>query len=249
MLLNKQTYLKRFSRLVRWRLPAGEADDVTADYAELIEAHPQDGEALLKNLGTPFAAAMHLKPFREYRRWMTVFVLLGLCLVYFLCGLFTRAWTLHALNTWLFYLSTGLACFWKWKLAKGKRGKCPGLVPAVLGLLGCEVFLAGAAALLLYSFSRHMLPGEWYGPVIYSVLRGMGCLAFGAGFWGLIRCRTRDCRWLALTVLGLVLLSFCLTTTLFLRSLNNISILAFWAGRQIVAPVAIGMIGVIWTLW
>lgn len=88
MLLNKQTYLKRFSRLVRWRLPAGEADDVTADYAELIEAHPQDGEALLKNLGTPFAAAMHLKSFREYRRWMTVFVLLGLCLVYFLCAVY-----------------------------------------------------------------------------------------------------------------------------------------------------------------
>lgn len=249
MLTDKQIYLEQFSKLIRWRLPTGEAEDVIADYTELLAAQPEDGKALLKHLGSPFAAAMHLKPFWEYRRWMTVFALLGTCLVYFLCGLFTRAWTLHTFNTWLFYLAVGLSSLWKWRRAGGKRDRCPGLLPAMLGLLGFGVVLAVGTAVLLYAFSLHMMPGKWYGPVIYSVLRGTGCVSLGAGLIGLIRCRTRNCRWLALTVLSLTLLIFCLTTVWFLRSLNNISILQFWAGRHIVLPAIAGMIGVIWTVW
>ena len=58
--MNKKMYLSRFSRLARWRLPADEAEDVIADYTELVAAQPEDGEALLKHLGSPFAAAMQI---------------------------------------------------------------------------------------------------------------------------------------------------------------------------------------------
>lgn len=248
--MDRQAYLRYFSKVICWRLPPDEAADVTADYAELLNARPGDGQVPLKQLGHPFTAALRIKSSKEYRCWMAVFSILALFSAYFLCGLFNRWWTLRAFNEVLFYLSVGLAALWSRKSARGRGEKrsCPGLPAALLGLLGLGAVFTGVTAALLHAFSLRLMPGEWYGPVIYSTLRILGCVSFIAGWAGLVNCRMRDGRWLSLTVLGFTLLFLCLTTVWFLRSLNNISIVQFWMGRHIVIPAMIGTMGVIWSL-
>lgn len=52
--MDKQTYLKRFSRAARWRLGHREAAEVVADYTELLEQRPPEQDnTLVEDLGKP----------------------------------------------------------------------------------------------------------------------------------------------------------------------------------------------------
>lgn len=134
--MDKKTYINQFSKLVRWRLPSEEAEDVIADYEELLSAHPEDGAALVKTLGDPVLAAKLLGAAREYLCWMAVFSLLSLNMLFFVFNLFNCWMDYHKYQTYLFYFSIGLIAFWRWKNPKKKEEKCPGLWPAMLGAAG-----------------------------------------------------------------------------------------------------------------
>ena len=60
--MDKQTYLKKFSYAVRWRLSKQEADEVLADYEELFSQAPrEDDDLVIQKLGAPSPAARRVK--------------------------------------------------------------------------------------------------------------------------------------------------------------------------------------------
>ena len=254
MLMNKQTYLKRFSKLIRWRLPSGEAEDAISDYAELLNAQPEDGEALLKNLGTPFAAAMQIKPAKEYYHWTVVSALLALCAVYFFCGLFAGWYWRYtvAFNTVLFYFAVGLTAFWKWKSPRRKE-KPSGLLPALLCMLIPIALLAAVLWFVLAMVSglsngNFDIPAWEVAPVISTVLRLTGGISLAAALAGLIQCRTRDRRWFSVVVLALTLLFLCTAWFWMLKCLSDPDAILPMVQKTMVLPCIAGTAGVIWSL-
>ena len=66
--MDQQTYLKKFSHFVRWRLPKPEADEVLADYEALFsERLPGNDDAWIQDLGEPLEAARLLTERMEHR--------------------------------------------------------------------------------------------------------------------------------------------------------------------------------------
>lgn len=238
--------MKRFSRLTRWRLPAGEAEEVIADYRELIAAQPEEGEALLKNLGSPLRAAMQIKPAKEYWRWMEVFALLGLCSVYFFCGLFCRWREYEIFNYVLFYLSVGLAAFWKGILPKReKRQNCRNLVPAVIGTAALSI----ASSFFMWNmmWSRE-LSGNQAALILRNCVYITAIIALTVSLTGLIRCRMYHRRWLALAVIGFTALFLCLLWMDLLTRLDNADAILPWIQKNIIPAFVTGVVGVIWSL-
>ncbi len=74
--MDQQTYLKKFSHFVRWRLPKPEADEVLADYEALFsERLPGNDDAWIQNLGEPLEAARLLTEPKVYRRWRALYIM------------------------------------------------------------------------------------------------------------------------------------------------------------------------------
>ena len=254
--MDKKTYLKQFSRLVRWRLPAEEAEDVISDYKELLSIQPEDGQELVKKLGTPFAAVQQLKTAKEYKCWLVVFSALTLCSAFFFCGLFTGGdfgWRYsQAFNTAIFYLFIGLAAFWKWKSPRGK-GKCPGLLSVMLGLLGTAAVLAALIAFWLIPIIQYLkgdvpfISGDWVAPLFAAVLRLDSGLAFILGITGLINSRLRDRRWLSVSTMAVTVLFIAMNMVLLMTSLSDPDAVCP-AVMRLIPPAVIGILGVIWSL-
>lgn len=76
--MDAQTYLKKFSRIVRWKLPKSEADEVLADYQEMLA---QCSGETTQAFGQPAQAARLLSEPKMYYRWLAVFGLLTFCLL------------------------------------------------------------------------------------------------------------------------------------------------------------------------
>lgn len=254
--MDREAYLKQLSKLIRWRLPSGEAEDAISDYAELLNAQPEDGEALLKNLGTPFTAAMQIKPAKEYYHWTVVSALLALCAVYFFCSLFAGWYRWHYINefnTVLFYFAVGLTAFWKWKTPKEKRGKRLELLPAMLCML-IPVVLFAAISVYIFAMVSGLSNGNFGIPawgvaqVVSTALQLTGGISLAAVLIGLIRCRTRDRRWFSLVVLALTLLFLCMMWFRIMKLLDNSDAVLPAAEKTMVLPCIVGVAGVIWTL-
>ena len=59
--MDKQTYLKKFSRIVRWKLPKSEADAVLADYNEMFSEYSGGNKEIpIQEFGKPAQAAQFL---------------------------------------------------------------------------------------------------------------------------------------------------------------------------------------------
>jgi len=256
--MNKKTYLERFSRLAHWRLPPSEAEEVIADYEELVSAHPEDGTALVKTLGDPLVAVKLLGMTKEYLCWMAIFGLLCVSLIYFCLDMLIEGYCpygfghLYDLDKILFYLSIGLLSFWKWKSPKGKSGKCPGLLPALLGMLvpaGVLAAVTVSMCIILLGFLKGelSLPVFWIAHVMRTSLCLAGTVSFIAALTGLVKSRIWNRRWLALVIMAVTVLFLCMQMVLLIRSLDDAE-----AGLRVIRqyiPVAIiGTAGVIWSL-
>ena len=74
--MDQQTYLKKFSHFVRWRLPKPEADEVLADYEALFsERLPGNDDAWIQDLGEPLEATRLLTEPKVYRRWRALYIM------------------------------------------------------------------------------------------------------------------------------------------------------------------------------
>ncbi len=254
--MDKKSYLDRFSKLVRWRLPADEAEDVISDYTELLAAHPEDETALVKTFGDPALAAKVLGITREYLCWMIVLAILCINFSYFLLatfGVYSYAYYQFDVDKILFYFSIGLIAFWKWKSPKGSQRKCPGLLPAVLGMLIPAAAL-GALLIFFYIICLKSINGDysgfggWIAPLFSVVLRLTGSVSWIAAIAGLICSRMRDRRWLVITAMAVTILFCCMQSMLLMFSLDS-GEAALRALKCYVPFLVVGTAGVIWTVW
>lgn len=72
----KNKYMARLERTARWRLPRQEAEDVIADYRDIVA-----DEELLQGLGKPQDVVKPLVQPRQYRVWLAVFIALSVCIL------------------------------------------------------------------------------------------------------------------------------------------------------------------------
>lgn len=251
--MDKKVYLSRFSKLVRWRLPADEAEEVIDDYTELLTSYPEGGTALVKALGDPEVAVKLLGITGEYACWMTTFSVICISLLYFLFELLGglslyyigRINYFFHLDSVLFYLSMGLIILWKWKSPK-RKGRCPGLLPTILGMLFPAAMLAASWGFLYYLYTIDFSI-DWPYPIFKSALYLAGFISFAAALAGLIQYRIRDRRWLIVTAMAVTILFVSMELFLLISSLDNKDAV-LPAMRYIMRHVIAGTVGVSWTL-
>lgn len=211
--MDKQTYLKQFSRTVRWRLPKSEADEVLADYDEMLSQFCGEHKDMpIQELGAPTQAAKLLSEPKTYYRWLAVFGVMVFCLL-LSEFLLLRANFSHypsGLIYTLFILGSAVSLIW-FRPRRGEDRKSPvpkGLLPMLLGLLIVVVAAAVIMAGLIIQ-DWEFIPPELYGRIAYGTLLLAGTAATIFGLFGLIKARLSDRRWCSLYVMGLTGLAEC----------------------------------------
>ena len=269
----KSDYMTRLTRAVRWRLPRQEAEDIIADYQDMVGTPPRPDAELVRDLGSPVQAVKLLTQPRPYRLWLAVFALLSACVLLPAAALLTGTsvfrflwqYGLSSNRLWQVSLPVGLILSLVWFRRHG--AKAPRLPRTILPVL--LLLLAGIAAVwwLLWQFAIFPngaitsdpqlqmiffgLPSVRIGPVGY-ILHGALAWASAAagvvGIVGLVKARTGDRRWLAAYTLGLTLVAINVSVLTFLTStsFDYFTFLDDWWVRflpRYLAITAAGLIG------
>ena len=80
--LMKKDYMDRLERAARWRLPRQEAEDVIADYWDIVGQPPRPEEELRRDVGDPEQVVkLLMAPPRAYRIWLAVFAVMAACIL------------------------------------------------------------------------------------------------------------------------------------------------------------------------
>ena len=219
--LTQETYLKTFSRAVRWRLPPQESEEAISDYRELIFQPERDEGKLAEELGDPVQAAHLLTDVRTYRRWLKLFAVLAFGLFLIVEWVWTGhySFTFAVLRAWWYpvlVMAVGLPLSLYWFRRHGQKN---GPLPRRLVLLLAAVFLFGAGTL---AWNWYVLsPGfldfyhETYPDIPWQIIfhreltinGGIACALLA--FAGLVLAKCYDRRWLALYTLALTVAVLC----------------------------------------
>ncbi len=223
--MEQNVYLKKFSHALHWRLPKSEADDILADYNELLSQHLKDDQDFpAEKMGDPVQAARMLSNSKAYHRWLAVFGVLALCLL--VCEfllLRSRFSSLSGTITHILYMVGGAAAFgWFFpRRRESRRSPFPkGLLPAVLGML---VLSAAVGAIVFFCLTKTtwaLIPAALHGRVVQWVLWLIGTGSALLAAFGLIQARLSDRRWCSLYIMGLTLLTECVLVLMLLTSMS-----------------------------
>ena len=207
----RRDYLSRLSRAARWYLPPAEAAEVLEDYREIVAGRSE--EELRREVGSPQETVRRLAQPKAYRRWLAVFGVLAVCVLFPALGpIWSRLFWWNGVYwfaqlDWAFLLTGGILSF-AWFQRNGKReGALPRgiLLAALVPLVGMAWawFCALAVFCWLEPFLRFMEAAAITGPALHWSLLLSG-LAMGlTGLLGLVKARLRDRRWRAVYILGL----------------------------------------------
>ena len=77
----KKDYFTQLTRAARWLLPPEEAREVLAEYRDILDAAPRDGESLRRDLGGPVEAMRLVSQPKLYHRWLAAFAVMAACLL------------------------------------------------------------------------------------------------------------------------------------------------------------------------
>lgn len=77
----KKNYMTRLERWARWMLPQQEADDIIADYRDIVGTPPRPEEELLQDLGKPRDVIKPLTQKKPYYTWLAVFAVMAACIL------------------------------------------------------------------------------------------------------------------------------------------------------------------------
>ena len=246
----KKDYMTRLERAARWRLPPREADDVVADYREMMGDPPRPEEELLRDLGRPRDAVKSLVQPRQYRIWLAVFLVASACVLtlgfsptmigYPIWRVLYDPW-----NPWeptfpgspyiVAVLGAVTALMWfRWQ--GRKEARLPKAIPILLAVL-----LACCGGILLYCWagSRDFVSfatmwgtvKPWIGPnsdtpTSASIYLPLTVMAEGSGFIalagevGLVKARTRDRRWTAVYIMALTVILDALAVVAVMTSMD-----------------------------
>lgn len=272
----KSDYLTRLSRYARWYLSRAEAEEVIADYQDIVGQPPRSDRELVQALGRPGHVVKLLVQPKKYLVWLVVFAVLAVCLV--------RAASVFLPGGWLFYpvlrsdlerrpeavpllLGTALALLW----FRGKGNRTAGALPrSVLPVLA--VLLAGIAGVWWCAGQTFRYPngivdgGYVYSPLHYPAHRPLAesnipltvmyyfliCAVIAAvviGITGLVKARTRDRRWAAVYVLALTLavLSLTLAMLAFDADLGYKAFLEDWWRHYMLCYLGLTALGLVGT--
>ena len=270
----KKDYMTRLERAARWRLPPKEADDVIADYREMVGDPPRPEEELLQELGKPRDAIRPLTPKWPYRIWLAVFAFLSLCILSLSFSQFDIRLGLIYFEDYIYgtkdYLSRvvtalGAVIAMMWFHQQGrKEARLPKAIPILLAfLLAC----CGGVVLYCWAFSRDFdgfldawgtmpaLIGPSSGePISVSfwlpqdfMVYGSLVLSLAAVFW-LVKARTRDRRWAAVYILALTAILAALNVVAVIHSMDPTFLTPEEIFRQmLIQSAGITAVGLIFT--
>lgn len=243
--ITSKEYLARFRFAARWYLQAKDADEVTADYRELLDCGK---DVPADRFGSPAHAARLLADKREYIQWVTAFAAMAACAVW----LFGSVWTAGSLHgNWLLYTAAGVGLL----LSAGwfrLRGHGAGAVPArlkivlaaiLLGTVALTVYVAGVLRYSLIHASEYGESMKWMLLILYSVMQFAAIVLVLAAVGALTAARCCDRRWSAVYVLALTLLLILALVLKILHQLNDPEVLP-WIFLKQIAPAAVaGLVG------
>ena len=242
----KKDYMTRLERAARWRLPPKEADDVVADYREMVGDPPRPEEELLRELGKPRDAVRPLTPKWPYRIWLAVFAVLSLCILSFDFSVYDwRLWeiyfnnhiegTSHYISRVVAALGAVTTLVWfRWQ--GRKEARLPRAIPILLAVL-----LACCGGMILYCWAFSL---DFYGfldawgtmpsrvgpnapqPISVSfwlpqdfMIYGSQILSLAGVFW-LVKARTVDRRWAAVYIMALTFILAALNVVAWIHSMD-----------------------------
>ena len=268
----KKDYMTRLERAARWRLPPKEADDVVADYREMVGDPPRPEEELLHDLGKPRDAIRPLVQPKQYRIWLAVFCVMSFCVL-------TLSFSQYDIRSWRIYFedlygtkdylsrvvtALGAVTALVWFHWQGrKRARLPRAIPILLAaLLAC----CGGIMLYCWAFSR-----DFYGfldawgtmptligpnapqPISVSLFLPLDIMAYGslvlslAGVAWLVKARTRDRRWAAVYIMALTVILAALNVVALTYNMDLVPITPEEVFRQLLFQsagiTAVGLIG------
>ncbi len=269
--MTKKKYMSRLSRSARWRLPPREAEEVIADYQEMVYQEDRDEARLVEELGTPDQAVWLLTDAKTYRRWLWVFGILAF-------GLFLMAkwawtglpfvrfdWDFSSMYSegWrgIAVMAVGLVLSLVWFRRHGQKS---GPLSWRL-LLSLAVVLIFGLAVMGLSW-RQLDPGvlERYAELNYEQIVGTSLywriilyremIIDGGTFCpvialvGLVLARCGDRRWLALYTLALTAAALCIIVECWMLSMD-LSWGAMEDVRAYLFPrlIPVGIVGLIGT--
>lgn len=207
--MNKRTYIKKLSCMVRWRLPKKEADEVLSDYEEMLLHRGENGDdTLIQEFGDPFQAARMLTEPKTYRCWLAVFGVMTLCLLFPEIMLLRVSFWEQMLPCFL-VVGAAVSLVWFRPCRGMKKSPMPKSLLLILAVLLLAVLAAGGMVWGIAIHAWEWIPPERYGFAARWLLLIVGSAGSAAAFGGLIQSRLSDYRWRALYIMGLTVLIEC----------------------------------------
>lgn len=240
----KKDYMARLGRWARWMLPRQEAEDVLADYRDIVGTPPRPDDELLRELGKPRSVIRPLAQTKQYRTWLAVFVVMAACILLpadspLPCGLYFVWFNLFHTDIPGFtfcrlFLIVGLALSLVWFRPRQGEEKAPlprsiiitlAMLLAVMALVWwafwqITLYPEGALSNPIFHLPIGFwwpLGGDYVGGNLLSFLLEWSAIPLAVvGMTGLVKARLRDRRWRAVYFLSLsvMLLAFAVLALL-----------------------------------
>lgn len=226
--MKKKSYLESVTLWARWCLPKKEADEVTADYKELLAEDSRSEQQLLKDFGTPYQAVRPLTRAESYRGWLVVFAVLAACgmglgWITFSPWAWDNASMLWIRVLWGVGLVISLVWFWR------KQPKSPlpkGLVPMLfpMPVLACAALGISWWLVKLFRDDVEAVNSSWILPFCHAFPQAIEILGLLFGLlviYALVKARISDRRWAAVYAIGMTSLFVLANLTVLFTSLDN----------------------------
>lgn len=236
----RKNYMTQLSQWTRWMLPWQEAEDVIADYRDIVGVPPRPEKELLRDLGRPRDVAKALVQPKQYRVWLAVFLIMSACILTLgvsSTGMAPTIWWLY-FGGWAGFsfggpavavLGAAMALVWFHRQGR-KEARLPRAVPILLAALlawcGAGLLFCWTAVRDFDSFLNMLETMRRFIPV-YALWRcamvcGSAVIAL-AGTAGLVKARTGDRRWAAVYVMALAAM---LTSLMYVRETGRMDFTA-----------------------
>ncbi|MDE6259965.1 MAG: hypothetical protein K2M42_03765 [Oscillospiraceae bacterium] len=268
----KKDYMARLERAARWRLPPQEAEDVIADYRDIVGTPPRSEDELRRELGKPRNVIRPLIQKKPYYTWLAVYVALAAC-VYLLghTGFGFYSWEFYRLCFELghFHLGPvfallGMALALVWFRRRRDEPKSP--VPKGI-IITLAVLLVWIGLVFLFNWAVLCAKDDFFamwgmmepliGPRGHLVYRSMHlstwamCLlpffvSYTALYW-LVKARVRDRRWAAAYVLALTAIVITMETVALVTSMDPTLFIEIGLRANLPKCAVITVIGLIGT--
>lgn len=244
----KKDYMTRLERWARWMLPRQEAEDVIADYRDIVGSPPRPDGELLQELGRPRSVIRPLARTKQYCTWLAVFAVMAACILLpadspLPGGLYPLWFNLFYTDIPGFtfcrlFLIAGLALSLVWF----RPGQGEAKAPLPRSMIITLAALLAVMALVWWTFWQvtlypegalanpvfHLPMGFWWpmgggyiGGNLLSFLLEWGAIPLAVvGMTGLVKARLCDRRWRAVYFLSLSVLMLAFAVLALLTSMD-----------------------------